>query len=226
MRYKGIIFDFNGVLLWDGLLQEKAWKINSKKLRGFELNDEEIKYKVHGIKNKSILEYLLNKELGKDEVYKMTIEKEDLYRSLCLELGDNFRLSPGAINLFEYLLEQRIPFTIATASEQTNVDFFIKHLELNKWFDKSRIVFDDGKLNGKPHPDIYEIAASKIGVNPSECIVVEDAVAGIESAQRAGIGYIVAMGGKEKHSELSVIQGVDLVITNFNELPRKKLFSR
>ena len=226
MKYKGIIFDFNGVLLWDGHLQEKSWKIYSQKLRGYELSEEEIKYKVHGIKNRHILEYLLNRNLNTDEVLRMTKEKEDIYRNLCLELGNNFSLSPGAVELFEFLQTHNIRFTIATASEETNVDFFIKHLHLNNWFEKSKMVFDDGTHNGKPHPDIYQLAAKRIELLPEECIVVEDAVAGVESAYKAGIGFITALGSKEKHTELAALEGVDLVIENLNELPLERLFLR
>ena len=220
MKYKGIIFDFNGVLFWDNLITEKSWKMYSKKLRGYELNEEEIKYKVHGIKNSVILEYLLQRKLDENESYRMTIEKEDLYRSLCLEAGSEFQLSPGAIELFEFLQEYKIPFTIATASEETNVDFFIKHLQLDKWFVKEKMVFDDGTHEGKPHPDIYQLAAKRIELPPEECIVVEDAVAGIESAYKAGIGFIAALGDKEKHSELAALEGVNLVIESLSDLPR------
>ncbi len=224
--YKGIIFDFNGVLLWDAEQQETAWKEYSKILRGYELTDEEIKHKVHGIKNRLILEYLLERNLSADEVLRMTKEKEDIYRNLCLNQKDKFVLSPGAIRLFEFLKNNKISFTIATASEESNVDFFIEHLQLNKWFEKSLIVFDDGSHHGKPHPDIYQLASKKIQLNPGECIVIEDAIAGIESARKAGIGFITALGPKKRHKELCKLEGVNLVIEKLSDLPVEKLFNQ
>lgn len=64
---------------------------------------------------------------------------------------------------------------------------------MERWFDPEKIVYDDGTLPGKPNPDIYLKAARTIGLAPSRCVVVEDAVSGIEAARRAGAGYIVAM---------------------------------
>ena len=141
-----------------------------------------------------------------------------MYQNTCLALGAGFKLSPGSIELFEYLKRKNIPFTIATSSEIGNVRFFFKHLGLGTWFDINSIVFDDGSFPGKPAPDIYLKAAQKIGLAPNNCLVVEDARSGIRSAHAAGIGYIVALGPKENHTELLKLPGVDLAVENTGEL--------
>ena len=64
---------------------------------------------------------------------------------------------------------------------------------LEKWFNIEKIVYSDGKIKGKPHPEIYEIACKNIGVTPQECVVIEDAISGIESAHNAKIGKIIAI---------------------------------
>jgi beta-phosphoglucomutase-like phosphatase (HAD superfamily) len=64
-------------------------------------------------------------------------------------------LSPGARGLLETLERRNIPRTIATSSEITNLNFFIEHLRLDRWFDVAKIVYDDGIRRGKPAPDIY-----------------------------------------------------------------------
>ena len=66
--------------------------------------------------------------------------------------------------------------TIATASERTNVDFFVTHLNLEQWFSTAKLVFDDGVRPSKPVPDIYMDAAEALDLRPTDCIVVEDAV--------------------------------------------------
>ena len=82
-----------------------------------------------------------------------------------------------------------IPRTIATSSEITNVQFFIQHLSLHRWFDVTKIVYDDGVRPGKPAPDMYLAAARNIGIAAGECMVVEDAISGLQAAHAAGIGW-------------------------------------
>ncbi len=190
---KGVIFDFNGVLLWDNHLQEKAWKQFSKQLRGTALSDVEMAEHVHGRVNRHTLEYLARRPLSADEADTLSEQKENIYRNLCLENTDSFCLSPGAIQLLDFLVANHIPHTIATASGKGNVNFFIEYLHLELWFQLDRIVYDNGSFPGKPAPDIYKIAAQIIGMAPQDCIVIEDSQSGIKSAIRAGIGKVVAL---------------------------------
>ena len=85
-----------------------------------------------------------------------------------------------------------------------------------------------GKSFGKPAPDIYQIAAEKLGLAPLDCVVVEDAVSGIEAAKAAGIGKIVAIASMEPVDLYKNIRAVDLIIkdfSNFEEIlsPKKRI---
>jgi beta-phosphoglucomutase-like phosphatase (HAD superfamily) len=225
-KYSGIIFDFNGVLLWDTHLHEQVWRDYSRTLRGTPLSQEEIRHHMHGRPNQYIIEYLIGNTLSPSEAYTLIQEKESKYRLLCLERPEEFTLSPGAIDLLDFLVEHSIPHTIATASEHSNVRFFIEHLQLEKWFEIEKIVLDDGTLPGKPEPDIYLRAAENIGISPSNCVVVEDSVSGICAAKRAGIGKIYALGPKEKHEELQALEGTSEVISHLGEIPTDLFFQR
>ena len=123
----------------------------------------------------------------------------------------------------DYLKENNIPRTIATMSEWDNVEFYIKEFNLEKWFDLDKIVYSDGTIPGKPAPDIFKIAASKINLKPSDCVVIEDAIAGIKSAQSAGIGKIIAIASLEPVEFYRNIDAVDNIIMNFNEFDRNIL---
>ncbi|MDO8620012.1 MAG: HAD family phosphatase [bacterium] len=221
-KIKGILFDFNGVLWWDTVLQEQAWKRFSNEVRGTSFSEEEKATHVHGRNNKHTLEYLTGKILSPEELIDLTEQKESAYRKLCLEQGENFKLSPGAIALLEHLTVQKVPFTIATASEKNNVLFFFKHLHLDKWFSMEKVVYDDGTLPGKPAPDIYLRAAEKINVSPEECMVIEDAKSGIKSACAARVGLVVGLGPKAKHSTL-LEYGAHMAIEELGELLATKI---
>lgn len=223
-RFKGIIFDFNGVLWWDSFLQEKVYKEFSRKLRGTPLTDEEMNLHVHGTPNKNNIEYILGCSISTEEADRLTQEKESIYRNLCVSQKTEFKLSPGAEDLLNYLAEHTIPRTICTSSEKTNVDFFFEHLNLSTWFDRKKVVLDDGTILGKPAPDMYLRAAKNINLEPKDCIVIEDAVLGIQAAHAAGIGKIIALGPVERHETLRQLPGVSEVITSLEEFD-KTLFN-
>jgi HAD superfamily hydrolase (TIGR01509 family) len=223
MRCRGIIFDFNGVLLWDEQWQAQSWHGMAKTLRGHEMSAGELATQMHGRPNAHVLSYLAGRTVGGRELRELTERKESVYRQLCLANRREFVLSPGARELLDVLVDRKVPRTIATSSEKTNLDFFIEHLELARWFDPTKIVYDDGLRPGKPAPDMYVAAAEKIRVAPSDCIVIEDAVSGLEAARRAGIGCIIALGPREVHPRLKACEGVSNVITTLAEFPRHVL---
>lgn len=224
MRYNGIIFDFNGVLLWDSPLHERAWQSMALALRGTPLSQRDLLERVHGVNNRHILEYLCGKPLSAETIARLSNRKEAAYRQACLAQGDQFALSPGAVPLLNWLADHDIPRTIATASEKDNVAFFIAQLRLDTWFEPGAIVYDDGALAGKPAPDMYLAAARAIGVDPAACVVVEDAATGIAAARAAGIGRIYALGPPERHAYLAARPGVYRAVTHLGELAPDRLF--
>ena len=217
---KGIIFDFNGTLHWDSQLHYDAWREYSKILRGVEFTNEEMRDKMFGHTNEDIIEYAIGEKPSKEMVEKYGKEKEALYRKRCLIDRDNFKLAPGAIEFLDYLKENNIPRTIATMSEWDNVEFYIKEFQLEKWFDIDKIVYSDGNIPGKPAPDIFKIAANKINLAPKDCVVIEDAIAGIKSAQGAGIGKIIAIASLEPIEFYKKIKNIDGIIKDFYEFDK------
>ena len=223
MIYQGILFDFNGVLWWDNHLQESAWREFAEQQFGVFLTDDDMAVEIHGRNNQHTLEFLAGIPLKTWQVDQLSNQKEALYRELCLAEGENFRLSPGAVELLDALRAGGIPRTIATASGWDNLLFFIEHLQIERWFAREGILYDDGSRPGKPAPDIYLSAAQKIGVKPANCIVVEDSMAGIQAARAAGIGYIIALIHDNKSLPGSAVEGVDLRIENLSQVPMESL---
>lgn len=217
---KGIIFDFNGTLFFDSHMHYEAWRIYSKKLRGYEFTDDEMRQKMFGRTNADIIEYAIGEKPTPEMVEKLAKEKEGMYRQMCLKDREHFVLSPCAEKFLDYLKMNNIPMTIATMSEWDNVEFYIKEFNLARWFDLDKIVYSNGKIAGKPAPDIYQIAAKNLNLSPKDCIVVEDAVSGINSAKAAGIGMIIAIASIEDDSLYSSIPCVKQIIHNFDEIDK------
>lgn len=224
-RYSGVIFDFNGTLFWDTDKQTSAWIAMAEKLRGYPVSDHEMATFILGRPNKVTMGYLAGKLLSDEEGEALSQEKEVIYRELCRKDAKNVKLAPGAIDLLNYLTENNIACTIATGSEISNVNFYFEVFQLEKWFDFDKVVYDDGLLPGKPFPEIYLKSAENLGLAPEQCIVFEDADAGIEAARRANIGKIIAIGPQEAHNRLRELKGVNMVIGEFTEFAKQNILA-
>ena len=222
-RLFGVIFDFNGVLFWDNPLHEEAWRQYSARLRGRPLTEQEMVEQVHGKVNRDIFAYVLGAPPTDEVLARLAEEKEIIYRRLCLEAGEAFRLSPGAVELLDFLAAHDVPRAMATSSPWVNLSFYIEHLHLGCWFGPAQLIYDRGHYPGKPAPDIYLEAAEALALPPAACVVVEDSLAGIAAARAAGIGRIIALGPAERHAELAALPGVTDVIGELNQFPRHLL---
>ena len=222
MKYKGIIFDFNGTLLFDSEKHLEAWREFSKKLRETPFTNEEMRDFMFGRTNEDIIAYAIGKKPDPELVERLGQEKEAVYRDMCRKDRENFKLAPYAEELLDFLCENDIPHTIATMSGIENVEFYIEEFKLERWFDIEKIVYANGKIPGKPAPDIYQIAAKNLNLEPKDCIVVEDAVSGIKAAENAGIGKIIAIASMEPIELYKKMSCVGEIITNFSQLDRNQ----
>lgn len=212
---KGIIFDFNGTMVFDEPYHNKAWKHFSKVLRGYEMSDQEIRECVHGKVNEAIIAYL-KPGLSISENKKMSLEKEAVYRNLCKE-DKNYHLVDGLENLLDKLKEKHVPVNIASASIKKNIDFFVDVFHLSRWFDIENIRYDDGSYIDKCQ--MFKDAASAIGTSIEECIVFEDSISGIASAKKAGAKMIIAVAdNEEKWLRYQNYDGISKVIKNYCDL--------
>ncbi len=223
---KGLIFDFNGVLVIDQHLHDEVFREISQKIMGRPLTVEELATSVHGRTNKLIFEFLYGRELAPDELEKAATEKELAYQEISKQQGAAYQLSPGSEALLEELKSKDIPYTIATSSPKMNVDFFEQMLALSRWFDMSKVVYDDGTVRGKPAPDLYLKAAAALNLDPAACVVIEDARSGIASAHAAGIRHIIAIGPKDTHATLASLEGVNECVETLAEVNVEALFGK
>ncbi len=213
MAIKGVIFDFNGTLFWDTPFHNTAWD-RFLENHQIELTDQEKNEKIHGKNNRDIFTGLFNRPIEPKELDRYIDEKEKLYRNICVK--EQQPLADGAIELFDFLKQNNIPYTIATASGLENVQFFFEQFELHRWFNFDQIVYDDGSLRGKPNPDYFLRAVEKLQLEPEECLIFEDSFAGIQAAENAGAGQILIVNStKNNYKSFHHLQ-----ITSFSEVTR------
>ena len=176
--------------------------------------------KLNCLNNRVTIEYIVGRKITDDEYEKWSEEKEVIYRQMCKDDHENFHLAPGLTELLDFLKENKIAMGIASMAGEGNINFYIENFHLLNWFDKKNIIFDDGKIPGKPDPTIYLLAAKQLNLDPKDCVVVEDSPHGIESAQRAGIGMIISLGHEKDLNELIAKYGVHSNINDFTEFDR------
>lgn len=212
-KYQGVIFDFNGTMFFDDDKHVMAWGEISRLLRGTDVTDEELHTKLNGTPNIINIQYMMDGRATEEEQVRYSQLKEEYYRRFCREDEEHFHLVEGAERFLDLLKEKGIPFTIASASIKENMDFFIESFGLDRWFDPSRIVYDDGTYENKIA--MFEKAADLIGVDMSHIRIYEDSLSGIKSAYEAGCRDIAVICAKEKESELRNYPGVTKTMQDF-----------
>lgn len=213
---KGIIFDFNGTLIFDSHIHRAVWRDFIPARTGKSVTDEQVDRTMLGCDNAQILRRYISEELSDQELERLTYEKEAEYRRRCLT-DPAFHLISGAAAFLDTLKQKKVPMTIATGSEKLNVEFYFEHLHLERWFDPALVVYDNGTFVGKPEPDIYIIAAGRLGLDVADCLVFEDSFSGIRAAHNAGIGHVVAISEAVPAPDYECSGGVDAVLHSFDD---------
>lgn len=206
-----LIFDMDGVIVDSNPFHKQAWEIFCQK-HGHHLSEEELRQQVYGKTNHDALPFLFG-NLTEEQIKTYGEHKEVIFRKLFLP-----HITP-VTGLREFLPIAQQHFeklAIATSASTPNVDFTLDHLNIRNYF--SVIVDETFVKRGKPDPEIYLSAASKLGMPPESCIVIEDSLSGIESAKRAGMKVI---GITTTHNAEELQPLVDWVIRDFNELAQK-----
>lgn len=213
---QGMIFDFNGTLFFDSDKHVLAWGRISEEIRGHRISDEELQSHFYGVPNNRAIEYLLQRQCADEELIKYSELKEAYYREFCKADKERFHLVAGAEEFFGKLLEKRIPFTIASASIKPNIDFFVDSFELEKWFDRDKIVYDDGSYGNKQKMFLH--AAEVIGVPVEKCLIFEDSESGIRDAYAAGCRNILVIDSMNVAEKYAGKDGVIAIVKDFLSL--------
>ena len=194
---KGIIFDLDGVLLSTDHFHYLAWKSLADRL-GIPFNEKKNDL-LRGVSRMDSLEIILGEksdEFSPEEKLAFATEKNLNYRSYLQTLTPEF-VSPEVPETLQKLRDSGLRLAVGSSSK--NTPLILEKTDLRKYFDA---VSDGNNITkSKPDPEVFLKAAQFIGLDPSECVVVEDADSGIEAAKRGGF-YAISIGD-------SVTNGLD-----------------
>lgn len=212
---RSFIFDFNGTLYQDTPMHMASWREYFRRM-GAPFTDENFYKYMCGPPNSAILRQFIDPDLTDEQIAAMSEDKERIYREIILNDPALQTLTPGADVMLDTLKARGIPFAIATSADKANVDFYMDVLKIDRWFDYSRIFCAKKGMPGKPDPAIYRLTMEKLGYDPVDVVVVEDAMAGVQSAVGAGVKTVVAIDTTLGREAFAGIPEVVAVIHDFN----------
>lgn len=181
---QGVIFDLDGVLVSTDELHYQAWKKLADELGITDFNRED-NVRQRGVSRMASLEVVLekgDKEYSEEEKVEMAERKNDYYKEMLQSLDDSAVL-PGAFDTLKMLRDRGILTAVGSASK--NAPLILEKTGLLPLIDKISCGLDVTK--SKPDPEVFLVAASKLELTPGNCLVVEDAKAGIDAAKAGGM---------------------------------------
>ena len=212
MNYKAVIFDLDGVICSTDKYHYLAWKKMADSMGIY--FDETINNRLRGVSRMESLEIILeqyDKELSQDEKQMLADRKNKMYVELLAQMTEK-DLSLEVKETLDKLREKGLKLAIGSSSK--NAKFILERLGLKDYFDA---VSDGTNISkSKPDPEVFLKAAEFLHISPTECLVVEDAKAGIDAAKAggfdsAGIGE-AAVYGEVVHSMHSFSDLIGIVL--------------
>ncbi len=201
-----VIFDMDGVLVDNSQVHDETWRIVCEKY-GKKESINQIK-NIFGGTNEIFVERLLgitDKQLARQ----IAKEKEALYREV---FSKTIKAPDGLIPLLFSLRKKNIRLAVGTSGPKENLDFVLDSLEIRGFFD---VLVDESKVNkGKPDPEIYLKVAQELKISPTECVVFEDSIFGLEAAKAAGMKVIAITTSFSRDK----LQLADIIIDSFTEI--------
>jgi len=181
---RAVIFDIDGTLVDNMALHAEAFAVFAER-HGLPSLTPEDRARLDGRRNSEIFPILFKREVPREEWQAYEAEKEGLYREL-----SRGRLAPlkGLMRLLAHYRDRATPMALATSAPEPNVLHTLAEIGLADAF--PIIVRGDQVARGKPAPDVFIAAGERLGVEPGDCLVFEDAPMGIVAAQAAGMTVV------------------------------------
>ena len=211
---EAVLWDLDGVIADTGPYHFLAWQDVFRK-RGVNFTEADFNHHF-GQRNDTIIQSALGKNISPGELDAIADEKEANYRR---RVGGNVEPLPGAIELIKSLGEHGIKAAIASSAPLENIELIIRGLDIENCF--QAITWGREVTEGKPSPQVFLLSAEKLGAEPRNCVVIEDAVAGVTGAKKAGMKCVAVTNSHPRNS----LKEADLIVetleaVNIDDLAR------
>ena len=207
MNNKAFIFDLDGVIVDTAKYHYLAWRNLANSL-GFDFTEEQNEH-LKGVSRVKSLEILLeigNINLSEDKKKALLDKKNNEYLEYVNKMTPD-EILPGVLTVLDFLDKKGVKFALGSASK--NASLILEKVDLLDRF--TALVDGNDVSKAKPDPEVFLIGASKLKKDPENCIVVEDAIAGIQAANKAKM-LSIGIGNKE------VLNEANYVFKDMNEI--------
>jgi len=211
-KTKAVIWDMDGVIADTAPYHLKAWQEVFQK-RGVKFTEDDFR-RHFGPRNDTIIKNTLGDKVSQDEIEAMANEKEESFRR---RIGQNIKPLPGVIELLRSLKEHRFKMALASSAPMENIQLLTRSLGISSYFQP--IISDEDVTEGKPSPQVFQLAAQKLEAEPENCIVIEDAITGVTAAKRAGMHCLAVTTTHPGHS----LMEADLVVDTLEKVSGNNL---
>jgi beta-phosphoglucomutase len=207
----GVIWDVDGTLVDTAELHFQAWrKLAGELHKPFTRADFAATF---GRRNPEIIHQLFGNEFNESEILALGDRKEDYYKAAA-RLG--VELLPGVRELLEALHATGFKQAIGSSAPRGNVNLILEITGTARFFDA--IVSMEDTQRGKPDPQVFQVAAAKLGLEPERCVVLEDAVAGVQAAKAGGMKCIAVAFVGHHPEDLLRLAGANLVVKTLEQV--------
>ena len=211
-RLEAVLWDLDGVIADTAECHYQAWR-DVFGQRGFDFSREDF-MRFFGRRHDTIIKFALGKDLPPQEFEVIAAEKQASYRR---RVSRNMRALPGAIELLKTLREHGIKSAIASSAPMENITIILRGLGIEEYF--QAIAPGTEVPEGKPSPQVFLLATERLGVDPGNCVVIEDAIAGVSAARRAGMKCVAVTNSHPA----SALKNADLVIDSLEKIGIREL---
>lgn len=209
---RAVIWDVDGTLVDSEEHHWLSWR-DAMAAEGSPITHEQFRASF-GLRNDRILRGWLGPDTTDEVVRRIGDAKEEEFRRLARERG--LSPLPGAAEWTARLHAEGWKQAIGSSAPRLNVEVALRVLKLDQFFDG--IASAEDVMRGKPDPQVFLTAAARLGVPPARCIVVEDAVLGVEAARRAGMRCIGVSRTTALDADVCVRSLADLPVDAFDRL--------
>jgi len=206
-RLKAVLWDMDGVIADTADFHYSAWRDVFKE-RGVEFTKADF-MRHFGQRHDTIIIFALGDKFSQEDIEAITNKKQSLYRQ---RVAKNIVPLPGAVELIKLLNRRGIKTAIASSAVAQNIQVILKGLGIEDCF--QAIAFGTEVAEGKPSPEIFQLAAKKLGVKPENCVVIEDAIAGVTAAKRAGMKCVAVTNSHPRQS----LKNADMVVESLEKV--------
>jgi beta-phosphoglucomutase len=206
-NHHAVIWDVDGTLVDTAELHFAAWVKLARELdKPFSRADFAATF---GQRNPEIIGTLFGAAFGKAEIDRLGVRKEDYYKAAARQ---GVALLPGVRRLLEELHASGFKQAIGSSAPRGNIDLILDLTGTQHFFDA--VVSEADTQRGKPDPQVFLVGAEKLQMPPARCLVMEDAVAGVQAAKAAGMKCIAVTFVGHHPQKLLEEAGADLIVKN------------